>query len=200
MTKQLDREKDRARIRQAFGEFFDEKPGKKKIKLNMDDHQERFAEQVKILKALFEAPERKATFIPMIIAFNQYNEVIVLGVPAMNNEESKNRVEQIILALIEEGVSAVIFVGEAWMRVGMSKQEVQNYVPGSIAAHPERIEVLHAVYSCAIGEICGVAKIERPTQQKPHLGEWNYQRIENMGEGRFMNLWKKVRGRHATEN
>ena len=150
-------------------------------------------------------------FLAPVIHCIKENEATIYLIAEMPNESAKNKVEKLIIKLVDEGAEAIAFAAESWMLVGNYEEHFKKHYK-SIAANPDRIEVVMVTYSTKRFEIMATAKIIREKEEDPWsisfsgekkvvtLGEWDVSDTKHKSEGRFARFWEKARALHAAEN
>ena len=165
----------------------------------MTDHTAIFEEVLNKVRAIF---LKDGHLVPVVFVIKE-EEWEIYAIASLADEKEKDALEKFLVQQADSGAKAIIFVSESWMVSGG---------PGpykSVSEHPDRIEIVSAVYSSHNKEMMATAKINRVEYDpwaeefvefkpvKPDLEAWQINSGETKLAGRFCNLWAKARDQHT---
>lgn len=148
------------------------------------------------MKLAERAFEEHKEIVPCVIA-NVSGQLLVCMIPEGLTQESKDKVEELMVRFVRQGAEEVEFLSEAWavsadLKSGSDvEQAVRLSRQGRINEHPDRVEVVNICYESSRHVIQAVRRITREPDARLAEG-WDVH--ADLGfVGRFTNLFHKAR-------
>ncbi len=123
--------------------------------------------------------------LPLLVHENSCGEKILtaIGMP-MDTHEQKDRMAAVLIAnMAIDGAVQGVFVSMAWMVTGDSDEDLPS---GSLADHPDRVEVVSAFHATPDGDAIHNAVLTRHDGKPPTIENgWTVTDVGEMSGGRI---------------